>query len=117
MTIDSAGSTNVGMGFCYGAERDDWDARLNASYTQLMAIEKAIDAELEQLGSAAPKTAPVLRDMQRAWIAFRDASCNYEGSQWGGGSGTGPAMSLCAMRMTAEQALTLMARLEEKKAR
>jgi len=56
---------------------------------------------------AAPAQAEALRDMQRAWIAFRDATCTYEASQWSGGTGQGPAYEGCVMRMTAEQTLYL----------
>ncbi len=110
------GYTTVGMGFCYGAERNWWDARLNAAYGGLMEMEKAAEAELKSYGSAAPSPAAALRDMQRAWIAWRDAACAYEVSQWGGGTGGGPAWSQCTMQMTAEQALTLEDRLAARRA-
>jgi uncharacterized protein YecT (DUF1311 family) len=107
------GYTTVGLGFCLGAERDWWDARLNEVYAALMAREKKIDAEMEEIGATVPRIAPSLRDMQRAWIAFRDASCAYEYSKWGGGSGGGPAHAACAMRLTAEQTVALKSRLDE----
>lgn len=106
------GSTTVGLGFCYGAERDWWDQRLNQTYATLMARERAVDAESKEYGMSIPPTAPALRDMQRAWIVFRDAACAYEYSQWGGGTGGGPAHAACTMRMTAEQTLALEARLD-----
>jgi uncharacterized protein YecT (DUF1311 family) len=105
------GQTTVGMGFCYGAERDWWDARLNAAYGELMAMETAVEAELKELGSAAASPAAALREMQRAWIGYRDAACLYEVSQWGGGTGGGPAGAACMMQLTGEQALALEGRL------
>lgn len=105
------GQTTVGMGFCLGAEREFWDARLNAAYGALMAMEKGVEAELSELGSAAPSPAAALRDMQRAWIGYRDAACLYEVSQWGGGTGGGPAGAQCAMELTGRQALALEDRL------
>ena len=51
--------------------------------------------------------AVALRAMQRAWIGFRDATCDYERSLWGGGTGGGPATAACLMRMTGEQTLYL----------
>jgi uncharacterized protein YecT (DUF1311 family) len=110
------GQTTVGMGFCYGAERDWWDARLNAAYGGLIRLEEAGDAELESLGSAAPRSAPALRAMQRAWIGFRDAACAWEVSQWGGGTGGGPAGAACGMEETGRQALALAAELAERQA-
>ena len=110
------GQTTVGMGFCYGAERDWWDARLNAAYGALMEMETGVEAELKEMGSAAPSPAAALREMERAWIAWRDAACEYEVSQWGGGTGGGPAWSQCTMEMTGEQALALEARLAARRA-
>lgn len=110
------GYTTVGMGFCYGAERDWWDTRLNAAYGALMEMETAVEAELKALGSAAPSPAVALRDMQRAWIGWRDAACDYEVSQWGGGTGGGPAWSQCTMQLTGQQALSLEDRLASRRA-
>jgi uncharacterized protein YecT (DUF1311 family) len=110
------GYTTVGMGFCLSQEADYWDGRLNAAYQSLMAFEESADAEMAELGSAAPPMAPALQEMQRAWIAFRDTTCQYEVTQWGGGTGQGPAFADCRMRTTAQQALTLEDRLAQKQA-
>lgn len=107
------GSTTVGTGYCLGAERDWWDDRLNTAYRALMAREKAIDQEVSGAGRTEPARAAALRDMQRAWIGWRDAACAYEFAQWGGGSGGAPAYAGCQMRLTGEQALALEGRLED----
>lgn len=111
------GYTTVGMSICLGRERDYWDGRLNDAYRALVDADSRVDAEMKDLGSAAEPMVPALREMQRAWIAFRDASCFYEYTQWGGGTGSGPASAECAMRMTARQALALEDRLAGKQAR
>jgi uncharacterized protein YecT (DUF1311 family) len=105
------GSTTVGMGFCFERELSVWDRRLNAAYQSLMAAERARDAAAARLGAPAPPLADALRAMQRAWIPFRDARCDYARAQWGGGTGAGPATLACLMRMTGEQALELEAEL------
>ena len=110
------GYSTAGTAACYGKELDYWDGRLNAAYADLRAVEQTADEEMAELGSAAPKMAPALQDMQRAWIPYRDATCFYEVTQRGGGSGAGPASTECVMRLTALQALALEARLEEKQA-
>ena len=110
------GQSTVGMGFCLGREYELWDDRLNAAYGGLMELEKAAEAELKDLGSAAPSPAVALRDMQRAWIPYRTAACAYEWSQWGGGTGAGPASAECMMRLTARQALALEERLAMRRA-
>ena len=43
----------------------------------------------------------------KRWIGYRDATCDYERSQWGGGTGGGPATLGCLMRLTGEQTLYL----------
>ena len=54
-----------------------------------------------------PGVADALREMQRAWIVFRDKACTYEASLWQGGTGRGPAAINCLMQQTARQALSL----------
>jgi uncharacterized protein YecT (DUF1311 family) len=110
------GGTTVGMGFCLDREREFWDGRLNAAYGALMTLEAAAEAELKELGSAAPSPAAALKAMQRAWIGYRDAACEYEASQWGGGTGAGPAANGCAMTLTGRQALALEDELAARRA-
>ncbi len=106
------GQTTVGITACLGHELEAWDRRLNAAYRALMAQERAADAELADLGSAAPRAAVALREMQRAWIAWRDARCAYVAARWGGGTGAGPAAQECFMEETGRQALFLKRMLE-----
>ncbi|WP_228408750.1 lysozyme inhibitor LprI family protein [Profundibacter amoris] len=113
MERTNGGQSTAGMVACMGAELEAWDQRLNAAYAELMAREKAEDKEMADLGSAAPKQSPALLDMQRKWIAYRDARCNYIGAQWGGGSGTGPAVQGCHMVMTGKLALFLQQMLTD----
>lgn len=109
MEATQSGWSTVGMSGCYEKEWQYWDGRLNAAYRDVRASAKAIDAEMADLGSAAASQADALRDMQRAWIGFRDATCAYEYTQWGGGSGGGPASISCHMYMTAKQTFYLEA--------
>lgn len=113
MDSHQAGYTTVGMGFCLDKELSFWDGRLNAAYKQAMAKDKAVDAEMKELGATVPSLAESLRAMQRAWIPFRDASCDYERAKWGGGTGGGPATLSCLMYATARQALLLELRLND----
>ena len=108
------GYTTVGMSFCYGQEASYWDTRLNAAFAELMAFQRGLKAEIEGLGGFAPDAPSALRDMQRAWIGYRDATCAYEYSTWGGGSGGRPAHAACLMQETARQALVLERRLMER---
>ncbi len=107
MEASEYGYSTVGMGGCLDKEFAWWDTQLNHNYQALMALEKADDAEMAGDGFNAPKKADALRAMQRAWIPFRDATCDYEMSQWGGGTGGGPAVIGCMMRLSAEQTIYL----------
>jgi uncharacterized protein YecT (DUF1311 family) len=98
------GDTTVGMGFCFDQELTLWDGKLNARYQSLRsALARMDDARM----AGAPAQAEELRDMQRAWIRFRDARCGFEAAQWQGGTGAGPALYGCLMQVTGEQALYL----------
>ena len=101
------GDTTIGMIDCLGAETDYWDDRLNAAYTTRIADSRRTDEEIALYSSATASLEEALRDMQRAWIGYRDASCLYEQAQWQGGSGGGPATMACHMHETARQALKL----------
>lgn len=101
------GQTTYGMGGCLDRELTYWDAVLNANYRNARARAKAVDVEMRNLGSSVPSLETSLRDMQRAWIGFRDATCDFERIQWGGGTGGGPATLACLMRLTGQQALYL----------
>lgn len=106
------GGSTVGMGACIDSELQWWDAKLNDTYGQLLQAEQADDEEAEREGYSAPKKSPALKDMQRKWIPYRDAVCEHEAVQWGGGTGAGPAFLGCLLDETARQAILLMNRLE-----
>ncbi|RJE79759.1 lysozyme inhibitor LprI family protein [Paracoccus sp. JM45] len=105
------GYSTVGMSYCLSQELAQWDRLLNTAYADVMAQSETADARMDDLGSVAPKQAPLLQQMQRNWIAFRDAACSYEGSRWGGGTGAGPAGTQCLLTQTARQYLWLNAYL------
>lgn len=100
------GDSTYGMGFCLDSELQVWDGMLNDNYQQLRAAMLASDADLPDLLAV---QADALRDMQRAWIAYRDARCGYEVTLWQGGTGSSPAFLNCMMLLTGEQALYLSA--------
>lgn len=101
------GGSQIGIGNCHEAERRFWDAELNRIYRALIVLFKARDAELDDVGSAAPRSLPALRTAQRAWISWRDEQCAFVASTWGGGSGAGIAETECHAALTGAQALRL----------
>jgi len=106
MDNTSFGYSTLGMSACTDKELQWWDARLNRFYKKLRALKKVQDAESDGL-IGYQSQADALKQMQRAWITFRDTKCGFERSQWGGGTGGGPAMVSCLMYETAEQAMYL----------
>ncbi len=98
------GFSTYGEGGCLSKELDYWDRLLNVNYKERMARAKQNDIANEGFG---PSQVDALKQMQRAWIPYRDAKCDYERSQWGGGTGGGPATLNCLMYTTAEQAVFL----------
>jgi len=73
---------------------DEWDARLNSIY------QVALDAQEGERRTA-------LRDVQRAWLAYRDANCTFYRS----GEGTIAAIegNTCMFALTRDRALELEA--------
>lgn len=66
------------------------DAALNATYSQLM----------DELSGAAGQR---LRTAQRAWLAFRDAECGFQGSAVQGGSAQSMVVSQCLATLTEQR--------------
>ena len=99
------GSTTTGMNECAGKETDFWDKRLNALYASYLESAEAIDKE--DAASGNDKIADALRDMQRAWIPFRDATCAFQYSLGRGGTIASNFSTGCYLDMTAEQYLYL----------
>ncbi|AMM83570.1 lysozyme inhibitor LprI family protein [Martelella sp. AD-3] len=101
------GSTTIGLQECAALETKFWDEWLNRTYRELLARAKAADAEAENDPRANGELAESLRDMQRIWINFRDATCEYEANQYQGGTIAGPVYAGCLLQMTADQAIYL----------
>ena len=100
----------VELTFC--AEQD-WiaaDADLNEAYQAAMAMMKQIDTGLPKAEQGA---ADFLRQGQRAWISFRDASCAAEGYIMHGGSGEPMLIYGCYARLTEARAEDLWMVAEE----
>lgn len=105
--MTDAGNSTVGVGSCFHAEWMDWDARLNATYQALLVTQGELAEDIAAYSDRLPSPVETMRDMQIAWIAYRDAACEWEYAQWGGGTGGGPASGACMMRLTALQVLLL----------
>ncbi|MGE8112080.1 MULTISPECIES: lysozyme inhibitor LprI family protein [Pseudomonas] len=90
--MDKASST-VAMSSCIQAETQLQDQRLNRVYKQLAT----------KLGAGQQKS---LRDVQRQWIAYRDANCKFH-VQASGGTMAQLEGGMCVLDMTRERAAEL----------
>ncbi len=113
MEATEGGWSTLGQSACFEAEWQDWDARLNNAYGALIARLKDEDAAMASESWSPPSQAEALRAMQRAWIAYRDASCAYEAAKWTGGTGAGPATVACLAYETGRQTFLLEVDLGE----
>jgi uncharacterized protein YecT (DUF1311 family) len=80
---------------CYFAESAIWDDLLNKNFKELLAV-------LDDEQSAK------LRAMQRAWVAYRDTTCDFYWDKIHGTMAV-PMRAACVARETARRALLLRA--------
>jgi len=90
--MDKASSTQA-MSSCIQTETQLQDQRLNRVYKQLAT----------KLGAGQQKS---LRDVQRQWIAYRDANCKFH-VQASGGTMAQLEGGMCVLDMTRERAAEL----------
>lgn len=89
--------TQVEMTGCASVAYEAADAELNAAYGPAMDMARAIDSA----GTfGAVPAATLLRDAQRAWIAFRDAACDAEATMARGGTMQSMLFYNCLERLT-----------------
>ncbi len=103
--MDRPDGSNTGvMITCVDQEAAHWDGLLNIAYKDLVAQAERLDAARPDLQ---PTQVDHLREAQRSWIAFRDASCKMEAGLYRDGSMMGPMHANCLLQLTGEQALRL----------
>ena len=102
----NGGGPNMVLAACYEAEAAVWDRALNSAYRDLQRY--AREREAADVGYEPDALINSLRDMQRAWIAYRDATCaNALALARPFGSAAGPAGTKCRMIETARQFFAL----------
>ena len=77
------------------------DLKLNQTYTSLLAKLKGKPVATSQLVKA-----------QRAWVTFRDLTCEFESNGWSGGSGRSMVVLTCKSVLTESRTKTLQEYLE-----
>ncbi|MEB3212692.1 MAG: lysozyme inhibitor LprI family protein [Leptolyngbyaceae bacterium] len=88
------------MNYCASLDYQRADEGLNRTYGDLMAV--IPDARREKLIAA-----------EQAWIQYRDTTCEFERSQYEGGSIEPMIYHSCMARLTQDQTLLLKSYLDE----
>ena len=92
--------TQLAMNICAGKDFEREDARLNKNYRELQA-------KLE----GDRRTA--LREVQLAWLKFRDLQCDFQAAQYEGGTMQPLVRAMCLTDMTKQRNKDLKYMLDE----
>ncbi len=98
------GQSTFGMKDCSNRETAVWDERLDKAYKAFLDQNGDIDAVRD---GKKVEGADLIRDAERAWLAFRDKQCDVTGLPMEGGSGAGVLIDDCYLEQTAQHALWL----------
>lgn len=90
---------------------DETLARADAAVDEAFSFALAAAAETDEVTGRA-SVVPALYDSQSAWEAFRESQCDYVGSTYGGGSGTGIAILACRITEARARTTELMSGLD-----
>ncbi len=85
------------------------DKELNTVWKTAIKDARDADAEMKSYGSddGRPGYEDTLLKAQRAWIAFRDAHCEYSGFEARGGSMEPMLVGICLEQLTLERTMQL----------
>ncbi len=92
--------SNLGMKQCAGDADADADKLLNETYGAAVAALKRPQDGGDRDGGDARETLRRLVASERAWIAYRDAECAFEGTSMLGGTGEELVIVECHTMMT-----------------
>jgi len=96
---DECAGTTYDESVCLSKIYKQADANLNTVYQK--AITSAAHFGEKDIAN--------LKDAERKWIAYRDATCKAEYNLWGGGSGGPNALARCLIQLTRERTVRLNA--------
>ncbi|WP_170479364.1 lysozyme inhibitor LprI family protein [Ruegeria arenilitoris] len=83
-------SSQVEIGSCVGETEERVNQAMEASYGLAIQAAKELDDVTGRV-----EAQPALEASQSAWAGYRDAQCDAVGASYGGGSGTGIAITSC----------------------
>jgi uncharacterized protein YecT (DUF1311 family) len=94
-------SSQADMNDCAGREYKAADATLNQVYRQLISL--LDDEEKSQL-----------KEAQTAWLKYRDANCEFVGSQYKGGTMRPMVHAMCLADMTRSRTSELRTQIKDR---
>ena len=86
----------------------DVEEAVNAAMQVALDTARSAAVELDEV-TEREAAGPALEAAQNAWMNLRETQCAYEGSLFGGGSGTGIAIQACRITMTRDRTRQLFA--------
>lgn len=92
--------SQLAMNVCAAKDYEREDVRLNQNYKDLVG---KLDAERKSQ----------LKEVQLAWIKFRDMQCDFDSTQYQGGTIYSLVHSSCLLQMTKQRNKDLKAMLED----
>ena len=93
--------TQADMNICWGKEYKAADATLNQVYGQLMR--KLDEADKTQL-----------KQVEAAWLKYRDANCEFVGDQYKGGSIRPMIVAMCLADTTGNRTVELRNQIKDR---
>ena len=96
-------SSQVEIGACLSAAETVADATVASALDFAMQAAQELDEVTQRKSSV-----PALMAGQNGWLAYRDQHCEFVGTTYGGGSGTGIAIQSCRVALTRARADELM---------
>ena len=103
---ECGGSSQVEIAACVS----DTLARVDASIEVYLGFATSAAAELDDV-TGRVVAVPALAAAQDAWLAYRDAHCDYVGATFGGGSGTRIGINSCKIELGLARAKALLAQV------
>jgi len=92
---ECGGGSQVEIADCVALQED----AAEQSMQTILGFARASAAELDEITERSV-TLPALEAAQTAWETYRAAQCDFIGSTYGGGSGTGIAIRSCRIELT-----------------
>jgi len=102
-SMECSGGSQVEIGDCVRATEETVNKTVELALGFAMDSAKELDTVTGREVAAKALTAS-----QQAWSGYRDAHCEYVGSTFGGGSGTGIAIMSCRVELGRQRVSSLM---------